>query len=160
MDFAEFWKENYVVGSDAIHLIEVLELFNHTYGQNRCWCIKKIKTPEHIKGFVLTHTTIPIYKATDVRPLLLALLDQYQSDEKPIIVRRGCCKSKYCVNPTHYFYGTKRDVAFQLNIRNGSHLDEQLLEKLRREKKKDRSYASIARQFDLPYYTVRRALQA
>jgi hypothetical protein len=154
----DFFHDNYIMGDDIAQFMNVLKLFDQRYGKEKCWCIKKINNPEHLKGFVLSHPNRPVYKGTDARGLVLALIDQYSEPEKPFIVRYSNCLSTHCINPNHYFHGTKRDVAIQRNKRNGTHrLDPGLIELLRHERSEKRSYASLAREFNLPYHTVRRA---
>lgn len=108
-------------------------------------------------GFSTSRNARPKYKTADARELMLALLDQYPSETNPIIVRRSCCTSTYCINPLHYFYGTRRDAMWQHNLRSGGQVDQQLVLKLREEcSVAKKSYASIAREYQLPYHTVRR----
>lgn len=157
MKALDFFQENYIVGEDATRFMTVLKLFDDRYGKEKCWCVKKVNNPYHLEGFVLSHPNRPLYKRIDARVLVLALIDQYEDPNKPFIVRRGQCTSNHCINPNHYFYGTKRDISVQNNIRKGSNLTPDLIDTLRAQREEKRSYASLAREFNLPYHTVRRA---
>jgi hypothetical protein len=157
MKVLDFFSQYYIVGEDAARFMTVLKLFDDRYGKEKCWCTKKINNPYHLEGFVLSHPNRPLYKRIDARVLTLALVGQYPDPNKPVIVRRGHCTSNHCINPNHYFYGTKRDVAIQRNIRKGSHLTQDLIDTIRAQWEEKRSYASLAREFNLPYHTVRRA---
>jgi hypothetical protein len=156
MDLADFFSRQYISGTDALHFVEVLSKFHRTQGAQACWCLKKANNLKALKGFTTSNLSRPLFKGQDARELVLAVAGQYRPETDSIIVRRGVCTSTHCLNPTHYFYGTKQDVAMQRHARKGSPLSPELVSLLREERKKDRSYASIARQYALPYHVVRR----
>ena len=72
-------------------------------------------------GFVNSKRNHLFYKTMDARPLLLlAMIGQFPDDGKNnVIVRRHICDCKFCLNPSHYYYGTKADVRLETNQRNG-----------------------------------------
>lgn len=153
----QFLADKYIVGTHAVDFLNVLKSFHTRFGDNECWCLKKVKNLQVTKGFTVAQNARPKYRGVDARELLLATIDQYPSESKPIIVRRGCCSSTHCINPNHYFYGTRQDAMEQHNIRRGNPVDLALVQQLRDAcTNQKKSYASIAREYNLPYYTVRR----
>lgn len=153
----QFLADKYVVGAHAVNFLNVLKSFHTTFGDSECWCLRKAKNRQATKGFTTTQNARPKYMGVDARELLLATIDQYPSESKPIIVRRGCCSSTYCINPNHYFYGTRQDAMEQHNVRRGNPVDSALINQIRDScGRQGKSYAAIAREYNLPYYTVRR----
>ena len=157
MDFEVFCKERYLSGPETLQFLTILKNFCTTYGQNQCWSLQKVKNPDAVAGFSMSRNARPRFKGADARELLLAAVGQYHSESKPIIVRHSCCESTCCVNPLHYFYGTRQDAMWQHNLRIGSPVSPQVVTQLREEcGRTKKSYASLAREFNLPYHTVRR----
>ena len=159
MDYLEHWSDLYISGQDALNLLNTLEAFHNIYGYESCWDMKKVKSPQYNQGFSVTHKAKTFYKKVDARILVLALIGQHPDETQSVIVRRGVCTTPHCINPYHYFYGTKSDVAFQTNIRKGSHLTEDLLEVVLEKCKNKRAMAAVAREYNLPYHVIRRACQ-
>lgn len=156
LNLLDLVETQYISGTDALHFIDVLTKFQQTYGDNSCWCLRKANNLKAFKGFTTSNNARPLYKGQDARILLLASTGQLNFETHLSIVRHGHCKSAHCLNPTHYFYGDKRDVALQRHARNGSPISPEMISTLRGEHSKGRSYASIARDHCLPYHVVRR----
>ena len=127
-------------------------------GKDKCWCLKE-NNKIALQGFKTTKIDIPFYKNRDARPLLLAMIGSFKEDTKNIIVRRSICNSKYCINPTHYYWGTRSDVAYEESKRClpvHKSVSKDLITKLRLEKEEGISMKDLAKVYQLPYHTVRR----
>jgi len=124
-------------------------------GKEQCWCLKEYNSLA-LQGFKTTKVHIPLYKNKDARPLLLAMIGSFYEGTKPIIVRRSICKSKYCINPTHYYWGTRSDVAYEEAKRTKKDVSKDLITKLRSEKEEGISNKELSKVYKVPYHTVRR----
>ena len=81
----------------------------------------------------------------------------YNSDTtNNVIVRRSCCNSPYCLNPSHYYWGTRQDVAYENIKRNRITLNKDLITKLRKENTAGINSNKLSKKYKLPYHTVRR----
>jgi len=157
MDIEAFFLERGITGSEALRFFNILKNFHITYGSQACWCLRNVENHAAVEGFTTSQNSRPRYMGTDARELLLASIGQSYSESTPIIVRYGHCKSTYCINPSHYFFGTRQDAMAQHNIRNGSGVNHELIAKLREDRSATKkSYASLAKEYMLPYHTVRR----
>lgn len=157
LDFKAFCEERYLFPADVLHFLNILRKFCKSHGQEKCWCLKKAKDRELVSSISTSQNQRPRYKGVDARELLLALMDQSPTETKSIIVRHSSCQSTYCINPLHYFYGTRQDAMWQHTLRKGSEVSPQVVQSLRDEHSLTRrSYASLAREYKLPYHTVRR----
>lgn len=155
MDSVDFFYDHGLLSTDLLHFINILRKFDQLYGSDQCWCLKTVNK-SIIKNFSTSHNSKPLFKGEDARLLALAIVDQYQEEDKPVVVRKGQCSSIYCINPTHYYFGSRKDVAFERNMRTGNAISPELVQELRAQCKNNRSYSSIARQYNIPYNTVRR----
>jgi len=155
MNFYDFFKE-YGLGKDDLLLIaNVLHEFQSIAGENSCWCLKQ-NNIKKLKGFTTSHPSKPLYKGKDARLLVLALAGQYQDDLNLLVIRKHTCSSPHCINPGHYFFGTKKDVCFERGQRKGSSVTPEVVTALRSGHEENKTYASLARQYKLPYHVVRR----
>ena len=124
-------------------------------GKEQCWCLKEYNSLA-LQGFKTTKVNIPLYKNKDARPLMLAMICSFYEETKPIIVRRSICKSKYCINPTHYYWGTRSDVAYEEAKRNRKDISKDLITKLRSENEEGINSKQLSKVYEVPYHTVRR----
>lgn len=158
MDYITVFQDDYLSFEDLLAFANALNTFQELVGKEACWCIKEADHPV-LKSFTATHPNRPQFKGRDARVLALALIDQFYDDAKPIIVRRHICKSSYCINPGHYFYGTKPDVQLELQRRRGLKLSLKLINEIRSKRDHDPkswSYARLAEDYKLPIQTVGR----
>jgi len=89
----------------------------------------------------------------------MAMSNRYYEDERPIVVRRSVCKSVHCLNPTHYYYGTKSDVAMETNVRSSKSSQSQnilMADQIRMERDAGESILRLSRKYKIPYHTARR----
>ena len=107
-------------------------------GKDQCWCMKKIKHSS-FEGFNTSKETKLFYKGQDARPLILSLTGRDSDGINTVIVRKSCCKSNYCLNPSHYYWGTRQDVAYEKASISKKFIDRTLITKLRLENQKGTS---------------------
>lgn len=140
---------------DQVSIAKAFEVCIDILGKSRCWCIQ---THSHatFNGFTTSHDKKILYRNRDARKLLLALSGRFYSDEKPVIVRKACCGSVYCLNPAHYYWGTRSDVAFENAQRTNARLNAEVVAQMRKDKEEGRSTLQISRKYKSPYHTVRR----
>jgi len=149
------FNEHYLTSQELRQFLETLQRFEVTYGPKACWCLKTV-TKAEVKGFSTGHSTKPFFKGIDARPLLLAVTNQYSTGEKPLVIRRHECESSHCVNPNHYYFGTKQDACFERGWRKGSRVTLKLVEELREKyETQNTSITSLAKSYKLPYHVVR-----
>jgi hypothetical protein len=161
MDALRFFFDSSLSSDDAVTFAKAIQVCLHTLGSERCWRMDK-KTHSSFQGFVTSHSSRLLYKNQDARPLLLALSDRFYSDEKPVIVRRSCCASKYCLNPSHAYYGTRSDVALESEAKKPSAKARRSLvtadvaEQLRQGRDAGETILKLSRRYKLPYHVARR----
>ena len=97
---------------DQITFAIALQAAIKEIGKDQCWCLKEYNSTA-LQGFKTTKANMPRYKNKDARPLLLAMIGSYKEETKNVLVRRSICNSKHCINPTHYYWGTRSDVAYE-----------------------------------------------
>lgn len=161
MGSVEFFRQSCLNSDDAVVFAKAFQVCSRILGKERCWCVK---TQNHsiFRGFNTSHASKLLYKGQDARPLLLALSDRYHTDELPIIVRRASCKSAYCLNPTHYYYGTRADVSLENNSRNTKKDEKEtqitavVADQLRKERSAGISILNLSRKYKIAYHTARR----
>jgi hypothetical protein len=112
-------------------------------GADDCWCLQK-RSHSAFAGFSTVNQNKLLYKSQDARPLLLAMAGQFQSDERPVTVRRSICQSPHCLNPAHYYWGTKADVAAETAQRNGKQISIEAINKMREDTINGHTYLQVA----------------
>ena len=143
---------------DQITFAVALQAAIKEIGKTQCWCLKEYNSLA-LQGFKTTKVNIPLYKNKDARPLLLAMIGSFKEETRNIIVRRSVCKSKYCINPTHYYWGTRSDVAYEESKRSFpiyKSLTKDLIMRLRLENEEGISIKKLAEVYKIPYHTARR----
>lgn len=161
MDPVEIFREASLTPEDAAAFAKAFQTCAQALGWTPCWDLGRRSLSHGIfQGFSTSHSTRLLYKGQDARPLILAISGRYYQDERPIIVRRSCCRSKYCLNPTHLYYGTKSDVSFENNQRQdkskSNAVTRELVETLQMAKESGSSILAISRKYKVPYHTARR----
>ena len=141
--------------ADAMTMVKSFQLAVKYMGRNRCWCMKTLNHAV-FEGYTTSNTTGLTYRGRDSRPLLMALSGQYPGDGRETVVRKACCSSKYCRNPSHYYWGTKSDVALENRRRRSVQLDAVLIQQLRQEWDAGSSATALSKKYELPYQTTRR----
>jgi len=141
--------------SDAMTMAKSFQLAVKFMGRTRCWCMKSLNHAA-FEGYTTSHTTGLTYRGRDARPLLMALSGQYPDEGREMVVRSACCRSKYCLNPSHYYWGTKSDVALENRRRRSIQLDAALIQKLRQEWDAGANATALSKKYELPYQMTRR----
>ena len=140
---------------DQIIFAKAFQISLQLLGKEQCWCLKK-NTHAIFQGFTTSKTNRLLYKNQDARSLILAMANKFATEEKTIIVRRSVCSSKHCLNPNHYYWGTRADVAYENAKRDNKGVNKKLITKLREENKKGMSSLKLSKTYKVPYHTVRR----
>jgi hypothetical protein len=154
MQTLDFFRDSGLIAPDVVVFAKSVQILTAAEGLSSCWDPRG-RTHACFTGFSTAKRSHLFYKTRDARPLLLALIGQYPTAEKGVIVRRHSCKNQFCMNPSHYFYGTRADVMREHRLRKGSKLDSSLIGEI---VKADTtiSSASLAKKYNLPYHTIRR----
>jgi hypothetical protein len=161
MDLLQFFRDSSLTSDDAVVFAKSFQLCLLHLGEDRCWCVKK-QSHSVFKGFNVYSSSRLMYRSQDARPLILAMSSRYSSEELPVLVRRGICKSPHCLNPAHYYYGTKSDVALENNVRSPraakrrNDVTAVLAEQMRMDHDAGESILRLSRKYKIPYYTARR----
>ena len=144
--------------NDEITFIKAFQIALQLRGKDNCWCLKRRDQCNHtiFQGFTTSKKDYLSYRGRDARPLILAMAGQESDPLKPIIVRRSICKSQYCLNPSHYYWGTRADVAKENNERNKTGINNTLITRLRQESESGVSSLKLSKTYRLSYQTVRR----
>lgn len=151
----DFFNERSLTHEDFIYFTRILEQFADTFGAKSCWCLKRV-LKERVQYFSTSHSTRPLFKRTDARPLALAVVGIYATDAEPVMVRRHECHSVHCINPSHCYWGTKQDVCFERGWRKNSRVTPDLVKELRlKYEAENTSLTSLAKSYRLPYHVVR-----
>lgn len=157
MDSKTVFLYEYLTDRDLVEFAYVLNLFLELSGEKECWCIQKTSHSALI-NFTASHRTQPQFKGRDARMLTLSIINQFQTDEKPVIVRRRECTSKYCINPLHYFYGTRSDVQLvRYNRTANSDLDHETIKSIRLKRQSNPriwTYRKLSWEFKLSERTI------
>ena len=188
LDFLNFYRLEGLTKEDAGIVASVFKMFLKNLGFEYCWSVKDLNHAA-FKNFSTPVSSHTRYKGCDARLLFLALVDTFppmQTVEvrgggsltipegtvlegpegtviapggSTILVRKDTCRSRHCLNPSHYYFGSRADVAVELNKRNKNKLTTELrieIKKLNEQDSKKWSYSALARQYQIPYHTVRR----
>ena len=158
MDYVSVFRDEYLTTEDMIAFANAMHAFQELVGVKDCWCIKKANHPL-FKSFTVTHPARPQFKGRDARVLALALVDRFYSEENPILLRRHVCQSKYCINPSHLFYGTKSDVQMETQRRRGLKVSPNVITEIRRKREADPAnwtYSNLSTHYNLPLQTIGR----
>jgi hypothetical protein len=140
---------------DQLAFAKALQICLRTFKKNECWCLQR-HSHQAFAGFTTVNPTRLLYKNRDARPLVLALSGQFQTDDKPLAVRKALCTSPYCLNPSHYYWGTKQDIAYESANRNGLIPSAEHIAQMRADKEKGQTSLHISRKYKLPYHVARR----
>lgn len=158
MNYVSVFRDEYLTPADIIAFASAMQAFQGLVGVKECWCVKKANHPM-LSSFTVTHSSRPQFKGRDARVLSLALVDQFYSEEKPILLRRHVCTSVYCINPGHLFYGTKSDVQLETQRRRGLKVSLKIINEIRSKRENDPenwTYPSLAKHYKLPLQTIAR----
>ena len=154
MKTLEFFRDNGLIAPDAVVFAKAFQVFMRFAGKGACWDLKKSRH-RIFSGFINSKRNHLFYKTMDARPFLLAMIGQFPEPGKTVIVRRHTCGCKYCLNPTHYYYGTKADVRMETNQRNGDVLTPELVD-LIRGADEGLSSKAVSKRFNVSYQRVRK----
>lgn len=147
--FAELTPEDQVVFAKAFQICLRL------WGRDKCWKLDRRNHPA-FAGFNTSQPTTLYYKGVDVRPLILGISGRFQG-EGEVAIRKSCCSSPYCLNPAHYYWGTKSQVMLErLSTGRKGSISLEIIRKLREGRQEGKRILDLSRQYKIPYHTARR----
>ena len=144
-----------LTAKDKVLFAKAFQIAIQLWGKNNCWCMKKASN-NIFQGFTTSKKVRLSYRGRDARPLLLSMAGYNSDPTNNVIVRRACCNSPYCLNPSHYYWGTRQDVAYENIKRNKITLNKDLITKLRQENTAGLNSNKLSKKYKIPYHTVRR----
>lgn len=155
MDVLRLFRDLGLMPSDKITFAKAFQICLTLYGRDKCWPMDRNK---HLAfgGFGTRHPRTLQYKGLDARPLIMGMTGQFQEDESQVVVRKSFCKSQYCLNPSHYYWGDRVQVALEGHAKKRSVLSGELVQALRVGRQGGERVAELARKYKVPYHTVRR----
>ena len=142
-----------LTASDKVIFAKAFQIALQIWGKDDCWCMKK-SSNSIFKGFTTGKEKFLTYRGKDARPLMLSIAGYSCDPCKNVIVKRSICKSPYCLNPSHYYWGTRADVAIENKMKGKKSLNKELIIKLRQEKTQGKSSLQISKNYRMPYHTV------
>lgn len=155
MQISELFLYSELTPVDQISFARAFQICLRLYGRDKCWRLDKRSHPA-FAGFTTSHPRSLFYRGIDARPLILGMSGRYQEGDE-VAIRRSCCQSVHCLNPAHYYWGTRSQV--MLEARKGKQktdLSPDLIEKLRRGRQEGKRVLDLSRQYKVPYHTARR----
>jgi hypothetical protein len=154
MDVLTLFRDLCLDPQDQVTLARAFQFCLHAYGREQCWRMNKTC---HVafEGFNTSNKHTLFYQGVDARPLILALSGRFQEDGQ-VAIRKASCRSPYCLNPTHYFWGTKSEVSLETQLKNNKKISSELVQKLRTERENGVQVLALSRKYKLPYHVARR----
>jgi hypothetical protein len=140
---------------DQVIFAKAIQISLQLMGKENCWCLKR-NNHAIFQGFTTNKANRLFYKGRDARPLLLSIAGCNSPSAESVIVRKSICTSKYCLNPSHYYWGTRSDVAYENAQRRNNGVNTSLITKLRQEKELGTSSLKLSKTYRIPYHIVRR----
>lgn len=158
MDYLQFFRDEYLTEQDLVAFATTLKLCQDGIGLSPCWCLKKLDHPG-LKHFSTSHRFRPQFKGRDARLLALALVNQFMPEEGAVVVRKHTCQSQHCINPSHYYFGTLKDVKLEHAKRKGININPAIVTEIRSKRESDKTmwtYQKLGKLYKLPYHVIRR----
>lgn len=140
---------------DQVAFAQAFQVAQQVFGRNSCWCLKK-RSHKILEGFSTVEKNRLTYKTSDIRPLALAMAGLFADEINNIAVRKSACRSQYCLNPSHYYWGTRQHVSYENAKRNGTAISLQAMNEMQIERDGGLSILKISRKYKVPYHTARR----
>lgn len=146
-------------------LVKLLSICNQYLGSKSCWSPSKLNH-HYFKDLLTLSSGQLVYRRIEARPLIMAICNikkpPFNGNQRPIIVRKSCCKCKDCINPLHLYYGFRQDVIEERLARNKTGIDPVIIKDMRAKRMENPelwSYRELSVHFHIPYATVRRICQ-
>ena len=140
---------------DQVIFAKAMQISLQLLGKDQCWCLKK-NNHAIFQGFTTNKANRLFYRGRDARPLLLSIAGCDPIDAESVIVRKSTCNSKFCLNPSHYYWGTRSDVAYENSQRRNNGVNTTLITKLRKKNASGISSLKLSKIYKIPYHVVRR----
>lgn len=140
--------------ADQVAFAKAFQICLRLRGKDKCWPADKLKHPA-FEGFSTANRTTTAYLGADARPLLMAFIGQFQKDGQ-VAVRRSICKSPYCINPMHYYWGSRANVSLENQKDKKKQVSPEIVEAMRAERAEGKRVLDIARKYKFSYSITRR----
>lgn len=138
--------------SDLITFTGALNVLQTTLGSSQCWDLKAINHA-FFQSFVLNeHSRRVLYRGREARFLTMAVTNRFkpvETEEQPYIVRTSICTAKFCINPNHYYWGSRHDMALERTFRKYPHLTPERINELKRLRRSGLTYGQLASTFEI-----------
>lgn len=155
MNLSSLFRDADLVAEDQIAFAKSIEVCLRLYGKDRCWRLDRAKH-RAFSGFSTNQPQTLRYKGADVRPLLLGMSGQFQPDETHVAIRKSICKSPYCLNPEHYYWGTRAEVMLEGENKKKKGLSPEVIKALQEGRQEGQRVLDLSRKYKVPYHTARR----
>lgn len=154
MDPLTYFQENGLTNHDAVVFAKAFQIFIAAQGQTTCWDLKK-RSHSALAGFQTSKGRIIHYNGFDARPFLLAAVGRFKTTERSVVVRHHSCSAERCLNPSHYYWGTRADVAYELGRALKRTPSSEIIKQI---KNADESVVSqeLSAQLEVPYHLLTR----
>jgi hypothetical protein len=156
MDLATLFRDADLLAEDKIAFAKSIEVCLRLFGRDKCW---RMNSARHraFAGFSTNQPQTLRYKGADARPLILGMSGQFQPDETYVAIRKSVCKSPYCLNPEHYYWGTRADVMMQVQSKQKKKkISPEVIQALRTGRQEGQRVLDLSRKYKVPYHTARR----
>ena len=112
MDLETLFRDAGLSAEEKMAFVKSIEACLRLFGKDKCW---RMDSARHraFAGFGTSSPNALRYKGADARPLILGMSGQFQPDETYVAIRKSICKSPYCLNPEHYYWGTRAEVMLE-----------------------------------------------
>jgi len=154
MSVAEVFLFSDLTPADQVAFAKAFQIGLQLWGRDQCWALDK-RSHSAFSGFNTSNRTTLYYKGADARVLLLAMSGRFQSDDE-VAVRRSTCSSPHCLNPTHYYWGSRSQVMLEKNSRQKSPVSAEVIKAMRAGRQEGKRVLDLSRKYKVPYHTARR----
>jgi len=155
MQISDLFLYSGLTPEDQVVFAKAFQICLRLFGTDRCWRLDRRKHPAFM-GFNFSQATSVVYKGVDVRPLILAMSGRYK-EEGQVAIRRSTCGSPHCLNPAHYYWGSKSQVMLErFGTRRGGQISVDTIEGMRMGRLQGKRVLDLSRQYKIPYHTARR----
>jgi len=155
MNIHSLFRDAGVSREELVAFVKSIEICCKLHGRDSCWSIDRAHHAA-FSGFNTANPKNLRYCGVDARPLILSISGQFQPDESHVAIRKSICKSQYCLNPAHYYWGTKSEVALEGQRKKKDGLTPDVIRALQEGRREGKRVLDLARKYKVAYHTARR----
>jgi hypothetical protein len=156
MDLETLFRDAGLSAEEKMAFVKSIEVCLRLFGKDKCW---RMDSARHraFAGFGTSSPNALRYKGADARPLILGMSGQFQPDETYVAIRKSICKSPYCLNPEHYYWGTRAEVMLEGESKKKKQsLSPDVIRALQEGRQAGQRVLDLSRKYKVPYHTARR----